>query len=528
LKSSKTWAGAGFGLLGVGLLLRAALYFPLAAFQIDSDATLSGLCAFRVAAGQYPMFFPGGTRLSAASCYVAAGYFHLFGIGRVGLALTGLTWAALYLVCSMLFLQGILGRKAGCLAFVFAAIPSEQFMTVTYAPWAYGEIIASCAATLWLAVLWRKGGSLWRPLCFGLSVGLGIWFSLETLMSSVPAIAWLTIARRRAIAREFPAALVGVIIGTLPFFLWNATHGFASFTHNWASRPASGIDQALSNFAWLITYMAPKLLFRSSGWWSETTLLLIAYAVVAVGFVAAIRKNGKGLGSPYTPRDVGALLLLAAIGCALIFSLSEAGSSRGWTVRYIAPLYVVVPLFLALGIKMLWSWSKLLSIATIAAILLPNLLLYGLPGTTLRRQLTAELSNDERIVRLLAQKHVRMVYGDYFWVYHINFDSRESILGVPSAPVVDYFDYGDRLGTSRVEWAILGGFDEVRRLAGNVHAHGSVISDGQLSLFVADRSATNAAKLIAALRDLQPHTATGDLSADRDSCWIIQHGFRAF
>ncbi len=493
----RIWAPA---LLALGLVIRAALYFPPAMFQIDSDAVLSGLCAFRVAGGEFPMFFPGGSRLSAASCYVAAGYFHVLGPGRTGLALTALTWGALYLIFSLLFLWAMLGKRGACLGFLFAVVPSEQFMTVTYAPWAYGEIVASCAATLWLAALWRSKGALWQQLAFGLSVGLGIWFSLETLMIALPCVAWVALGRRRSMLAQTPPALFGAAVGSMPFVLWNAAHGFASFTQNWASRPASGIGQAWSNFVWLATYLLPKLLFRSSGWWSETTLLMAAYALVAAGFAVALRQNEKSSDRPYGPREIGALLLLVFAACAVIFSLSAAGSNRGWTVRYIAPLYVVVPLFCALGVGVLWSWSRVLAAITVAALLVPNALLYGLPGTHLRSELTAELSNDARVRRVLARNRVQMVYGDYFWVYHLNFDTLERVAGVPSARVVDYYDYGGRLGTFPVRWALLGGRDEVRRLASAVHARGSLTRDGDLWLLVAGRPAPNAARLLAALR----------------------------
>jgi len=97
-----------------------------------------------------------------------------------------------------------------------------------------------------------------------------------------------------------------------------------------------------------------------------------------------------------------------------------------------------------------------------------------------------------------------MVYGEYFWVYDFNFDSHERIAGVPSAPVVDYYGYGSHLGTSAVRWALLGGLDEVQRLAGGVGARGSLVSDGDLWLFIAGRPAPNAARLLAELRSA-PH-----------------------
>ena len=502
IRFGDVWSLLGAALFSVGLLLRLALYFPLAAFQIDSDAVLSGLCAFRVANGDFPIFFPGGTRLGAASCYVASGYFHLFGPGRVGLALTGLTWGALYLVFTLLFLQAMMGRKRACLAFLFAVVPSEQFMTVTYAPWAYGEIMAACAAMLWLAALWRSEGVLWQRLCFGFSVGVGLWFSMESFMIALPAIAWVALKRRSVMVTEAIPAFFAAVIGAMPFWLGNIGHGFPSLSQNWASKPASSFGQGVDNFVWLGTYMLPKLLFRSSGWWSETTVLIVAYALVAVGFVIAMRRNLCNSGGSSSPRDAGLLLLLVLAACMLIFSASQAGTGRGWTVRYIAPLYVVVPLFCGLGIEALWSWSKLLAVALVAALLIPNLLLYGLPGSPLRAKLTTELANELQVCDILAHDRVQMVYGDYFWVYHLNFDSRERIAGVPSAPFVDYLNYGARLGAMPVRWAVLGGSDEVHRLSRGLHARGTVTADGDLSLFIADRPAPNAARLIAALRKI--------------------------
>ena len=166
-------------------------------------------------------------------------------------------------------------------------------MTVSYAPWAYGEIMASCAATLWLAALWRNQGAFWQRLCFGLSVGIGLWFSLQTLMIALPAVVWIALRRRGAMPGESLAAVFGAIAGATPFLAGNVSHGYPSLMANWASRPVASLPQAWDNFVWLISYMLPKLLFRSSGWWSETTLLIAAYAVAAAGFALALRRNAR-------------------------------------------------------------------------------------------------------------------------------------------------------------------------------------------------------------------------------------------
>jgi hypothetical protein len=500
IKHVSPYSIVSIALLAVGLAVRAALYFPPAMFQIDSDAVIAGLCAFHIAHGQHPVFFPGGYRLGAASCYLTAAYFHLFGPQRIGLALTGLTWGAFYLVFSLLFLRAALGPKSACIAFLFAVVPSEQFMTVTYPPWGYGEIMASCAATLWLAVLWRREGALWQRACFGLSVGIGLWFSLQTLMIVLPAIAWIALRRRAAILKEAIPAVATAAAGAVPLLVGNLAAGFPTFTQNWASRTVPSIAAAWDNFVWLLSYMLPKLLFRSSGWWSETTVLIVAYAIAAIGFAVMLRRNAPESTRPYSARELGLLLLFVFIASVALFSISQAGTFRGWTVRYIAPLYAVVPIFLGLGVEGLWSVSRAASVLTVAALLIPNLLCYGLPGSSLRAQLTTELSDYTRLERALVEHRIGMVYGDYTWVYDLNFDTHEQVAAVPKVPVVDYFDYGGELGTAPVRWAAIGAPDELRQEAASARAHGMLEKYGQLWLFVADRPAPDAARLLAALR----------------------------
>jgi hypothetical protein len=495
-----SWWSLAAVLFAVAVIVRIALYFSLSFFQIDSDGVLAGLCAFHIGDGHYPAFFPGGTRLSAASCYVAAGFFHLFGAGRVGLALTGLTWATLYLLFTLLFLKAMLGLPRACAAFLFAIVPPEQFVTVTYVPWGYGEIMASCAATLWLAALWRARGALWQRLAFGASVGFGLWISLQTLMIALPAIAWILLRRRATIAECIPA-LLAMLAGAIPFWLGNVAAGFPSLSQNWASRPASSTAQVWENFGWLISSPLPKLLFHGySGWESVSTIFILAYAVVAVGFTAALIASATDPNSGIGPREAGQLLLLVATSCVLLFVFSQAGSMRGWTVRYIAPLYVVVPLFCGIGVSALWRRSRLLAVGTAAALLVPNLFLYSLPGSQARAQLAADLQNDVRLRELLAHRHVRFVYGDYFWVYHLNFDSRERIAGVPSYAAADYFDYGNAMAATPARWAMLGGLQELLGWARGVGARGTMTTDGDLWVFIADRPSANPGSLLVQLR----------------------------
>ena len=192
----RLWQLVLLGLLAVGLLLRLALYFPLAAFPADSDGAVTGLCGLQVQDGDLLVFSPDGTRHSAVRCYVAAGFFALLGPGRVGLALTGLVFEALFLLGMMLFLRAVLDAKRACLAMLFVVVPPVQFLIASYVPWGYGEVMAICAAILYFAARWRQAPTLWTSFGFGLSAGLGLWFSLQTIMVSAPALLWVAFRRR--------------------------------------------------------------------------------------------------------------------------------------------------------------------------------------------------------------------------------------------------------------------------------------------------------------------------------------------
>ena len=195
---------------------------------------------------------------------------------------------------------------------------------------------------------------LWQRLCFGFSVGVGLWFSTGVLHDCV---ARDRMDRAKATQRDGYRSHSGffrrgyrcdaILVG-------NIGHGFPSLSQNWASKPASSIGQGVEYFVWLGTYMLPKLLFRSSGWWSETTVLIVAYALVAVGFVIAMRRNLYNSGGSSSPRDAGLLLLLVLAACMLIFSASQAGTGRGWTVRKISrPSTSWYRFFVASGLKRL-------------------------------------------------------------------------------------------------------------------------------------------------------------------------------
>lgn len=244
--------------------------------------------------------------------------------------------------------------------------------------------------------------------------------------------------------------------------------------------------------------MLPKLFFRfpaSPGW----VIAFAGFLLLAIGFALAARRGEAGATlTAYSP-DAGRLIALVALSCIIIFSFSAAGSIRGWTVRYIAPLWTVMPIFCGIGALGLWRRNAAVASVAVAMFLLPNLLAYGLPGSALRSELAVQLRDDAALRSTLARDGVGLVYGDYLWVYHINFDSQESIAGVPSDIAYDYYHYGEHLRTRSVRWALIGSLGQISDWRRATRSGGTLLRSGDLWVFIAAAPAS-AADLLLSLR----------------------------
>jgi hypothetical protein len=353
---------------------------------------------------------------------------------------------------------------------------------------------------LWLAVRLRGRESMWLAAAFGLSAGAGVWMSLQTAMVTVPALVWI-VAHRRPTRREWFACAGGACAGASPWLVANASAGFPTFAQNWVAVPVSGAGALWSNALWFFTSPLPQLF--TYGGTPATWLPLTAGLLLALGaLVASLRDDAATSDGGLRPRELAWLCAGVALATFLLDVFSTAGSVRGWTVRYLAPLYVVAPAALALGIDWLWrSRLRALAFVALALLMLPNVALYDLPGTPGRAVLRAQLDADREMRDFLASHRIGLVYGDYFDVYHINFDARGTAVAVPSIPALDYLGYGATLGRSPVAWAVVlpPGAGVPAAVAG-LGGGGRVEGFGGTRLFVASHRSGDAAGLLAALR----------------------------
>jgi hypothetical protein len=379
---------------------------------------------------------------------------------------------------SWLFVRRLAGPLAARWGLLAIALPAPAFLYWTAQPNGYSVTLALAAATLWLGT-WvadePERRTLW--LAFGLVVGLSWWASLQTLCVTLPVSAWLVLRRAPlGTAVQFQArifhlfrvaalALTGFLVGAAPWIGYNVRHPFASFNGaNSVARPALDRASVVDNLDFLATYKLPELFVSTDPEGGPSppgpptrALRYPAAAVYVLAFAWFFVRGDRIAGSETQHRRGLALLLIGAT--VSINVLSAAGASRGLTVRYVLPIYLLAPLAVGLFLAAVSAWRRTwgpLLAGTLAAVLVAFAAgVYFWPNSLMRWRLHAAAAGEWQVLALLRRQGVQVVVGDYWLVYPLNFASREWIRGVPCDTQADLWGYGAALREVPERFALL-------------------------------------------------------------------------
>lgn len=454
-------------LLAAGIAVRVAVAFPSHKFPPDADCVDSALGAFKILRGLHPVFVV-GVRLGSLVSYSVALLFLAFGISRDTLALEPLLIDLLLLGVWFAFLRETLdARLAFPLALVFIAFPSQTFSFLEHIPTGYAETLLLCALAFWLASrLVRPGAENGWSAGLGLVIGLGFWNSFQTLTCSIPALLWLGWSRPELLRRRSVVLLVaaGFVVGAMPWIVYNVRDPLGSFHDNFAARPASGVVAMLDNVQYAVRQDIPDLIVGGPlpGSWLQRTLRVPALAIAAAAGIFFL--FSKVPARAPAPSDAPAadpasslwpLVVLTFVAVVGLKAISDVGTIRGGTVRYVLPLYLVLPIVLASFVAACVKRSKLLAATLVAFLVTFNLLFTNWPWTDARRKWAADVVSDSLLLAELERRQVEAVVGSYWKVYPINFLSHERIRAVPVEEPADYDHVGARLPSSPLRWALL-------------------------------------------------------------------------
>jgi hypothetical protein len=460
--------------VAVGLAFRVAQTFPFHRFTAESDAILPALGALRVLDGDWPVFYS-GYRIGAFCSYLTATVFALLGASRESLAVAPLVACALLLAAWTAFVHRLAGPEVTRWALPFVAVPTWSFALWTYEPLAYGELYLAFVAILWAAVVARRRRTLATYALFGLLAGFGWWTSPLTLGASAPAMLWLlpallgrggaaAAAGRPRFAAAVTVVALAVLAGAAPWILFNLRYGFPSFVADYSARPASGLHQMADNVVHFATTSVRELTasaYRAPGapeLGDARRLLQDAAWALGIGFFAAYavrplwrRRAADGGGAD--ARAAWALVLFVVAAVAALNVVSFAGSLRGFTGRYVGPIYLVLPIAYGTVLRGIARRTRGVAVALVAVALFAHLDAAMLPGDPERRLAERHLVRDRELRQALGATGVRTVYGEYWATYHLNFPDPGFVV-VPSEPAYDYARFA-RLVEPGAPWAIV-------------------------------------------------------------------------
>ena len=427
-----------WGLLALFALL---LGLHLAAPRLDSDQAVTGLMGVHILRGEFPIFFWGQHHAGIPESYGAAVTFFLFGISRTALSLVPALAAvglvlALYRTGSVLF-----GRSAGLLAIVFATAVSPYVIAHYVRARSYyiehllvGQI-ALLGAALWLArsATLTEAARTRALVAMGLAGGVGLYFGFQIVDALVPAaLALLLVDPGLPLRRGAWLGLGAFLLGSLPFWLYNLTHDWATFD---VGVRFQGVESGGAAARSLFFNHLPVIL-GVQDYVNTPPYLPWPFSLVVpvvVGSATALLVVRVLWGWRRLRRDP------ALAGEALVLVTAAVTVGMVWygrflaVPRYLVPLAAPLALILARACQLTWRRSRVVAVVGAAA----QLIAVGIPlvrdVTVLwpdsRSAYQAERAQDRALFAFLEARGLLRAYSYEYWITpRLTFDSGERII----------------------------------------------------------------------------------------------------
>jgi 4-amino-4-deoxy-L-arabinose transferase-like glycosyltransferase len=425
-----------WALLGlVALLLGLPLAFP----RLDADQAVTGLMGAYVLRGELPVFFWMQDHAGVPEVYVAAPLFFLFGVSRWALVLAP-ALATVALVLAVYRTGRVLfGHEAGLLAMLFTIwVSAYTAANYTLARSYYvehllvGQLVLLGAA-LWLARPLSEPARCRVAIAMGLAGGLGLYFNFQIVDALIPAaLALLLVEPRLPLQRAAWLGIGAFVLGSLPFWAYNLTHDWATFS---TGVRYQGQVPGIGATRILFLERLPVLLgVQASGSDSPHLPGVLAWTIPVILGAAVALLLGRvlaGVGRLRSdPGRAGEALLLVAIAVTLGV-VWYGGYVR--VPRYLLPLVPFLALVLARAAQLTWRWSRVGAVAAVtlylAAVGVDLLRDITALWPEARRQYRQEREADRRLLDFLRTNDLRRAYAFTYWVApRLTFDSGGDVI----------------------------------------------------------------------------------------------------
>ena len=409
----------------------------------DGDEAITALMAQRILDGEHFVYFAGQRYLGTFEQYLQAATFAVlpdtpFTSRLPMLGLAALTCALTYAIARAAALPR---AAAGFAAMIFALGPLWNVLLTAKNRGAYSIGMVVGAAGLLLAL---RAATTPRPrllaAALGLCCGLGFWNNWMAAYLLVPAALWWVATRHGPTLQRLAAAAGGFVVGALPALVEAVRNGWptAGGVHppsTVVERAGVVVSDALPVFLGLRAFGPLRLVPAG-----VETVVLIG---VGAAFVALLVVHRRGVLDVLTlragyRRPIDLLVVCVAMG--LVLAIVSPTSWFGDDPRYLSPLYVVVPVLLAIAVVTLLhrrgprlaagvSLLALTALATVAGAV--SLHTNGGAGNAVDG---TPVRHDDvvRVAEHLQDSGVRAAYGDFWIAQPLQFAVGDDVVVAPT------------------------------------------------------------------------------------------------
>jgi len=426
------------------------------------DSGIVALMAKHMAEGTaLPLFFYGQAYMGALEPMLSALLCRLFGVSGFAVCAGTALAAAGALGMTFLWARDAGGRAGALTALACCAIGPYYYFMFQFAPRGgymmtllLGLAVMRASARTAAACAAGEPVSPLRFLGIGVLAGLGWWTNPLIAAALASAALVLAIGLRGRVWTAGPAAgLAGFLLGSLPYWLWNLRHDWASFqmfTSVGAVPVSEGFGLLLARYRRLIGLDGWHAAARGAVMWAYPLAAAAGTGVLLAGGVRRRRLDA--------PAATG-IVLAAFFTLSIVFFVRSSFATFN-TARYLIPL--VPAAAVAVGALVAAIPAK----RARAALALPLLLLLILSQWPALRTTTDRLrtwrrreASDRKLGAFLREHNLRVAYAP-FKDHTLNFNLREQAVvtdmrGDRYAPYTRRAERADRI-------AVLGNFGQVR------------------------------------------------------------------
>lgn len=419
-------------LIITGALVRILYILP--PMTLIGDTAVFGLMAKHIYEfKEFPIYMWHAHYSGALASYIGAILFTLFGISSAIFSVVAVIFSCLWVLTAFFLAKEIIGYPGCVYSLILVLLPPFHILSFSLCIGSINpETLIFGSLSLLLLIKSRKKDYRDKHifyLLFGFFSGIGLWLTPAMAPFLLTIMTVFVIDDKKTIFRaRFLVWIIGFLLGYLPAIIYNFQYPWATL-FRLAGRILD-IDRSVLSSPDLKAIIMERILWRIKtipvflAHIPSMLFSLLGIINAAIFFIAIYRIFKKKFLCFSTNKETAQInILIIYIFWFVIFCLLLVGKEA---IRYMVPLYVVLPIVVGRLLSDIKIKSRVISLVLLCAMLCYNA--YGNTYGYLNR----EVHHYPELAKRLMSKNLLYGYSDYWTAYPVIFESNEKVLLSPT------------------------------------------------------------------------------------------------